>query len=138
MSSNISSSDLKAKALIDVLKKSQTVTDNYIVKYIATQPPKTDLHILEVVNKFATSDSYKTSILEKAYLTPIAPIEKQPELNKSAYSAYQVEETGESNCRGYCCLCLGFLFATPITGNSNLKVYKHPIVISGQGSTYTS
>ena len=71
MSSNISSSDLKAKALIDTLKKPQTVTENYIVKYICIQPPKTDLDILEIVKKFATSNNYKTSILEKAFHTPI-------------------------------------------------------------------
>ena len=126
MSSKLSSSDLKAKALIDTLKKPQRVSDNYSVKYIVTQPPETDLQILEVVNRFATSDSYKTSILEKAYPTPIAPIENQPELNKKTVlaaivSAYQVQETGESNGAKsnwgeYCCVCLGLLFATPYNG----------------------
>ena len=82
MSSNLSSSDLKAKALIDTLKTPQRVSDNYFVKYIVTQPPETDLQIVEVVNKFATSDTYKTSILEKAYPTPIAPIQNQPEKKK--------------------------------------------------------
>ena len=118
MSSNISSSDLRAKALIDTLKKPQQITDNYIVKYICTQPPKTELGILEVVRKFSTSDNYQTSILEKAFptriiATPSAPIEDQLEVNKYPYSVHQAEGTGERNCF---CLCLGFIFGRPYHG----------------------
>ena len=124
MSSNLSSSDLKAKALIDTLKNPQRVSDNYLVKYIVTQPPETDLQIVEVVNRFATSDTYKTSILENAYPTPIAPIQNQPEkktVSTAVVSAYQVEVTSENNgaestWREYCCQCLGLLFGTPYHG----------------------
>ena len=80
MSRKISSTDFKSKAIIDSIPKSLKVKENSIVKYIWSQPPASDLDLVQVIKKFDTVGPYKTGILEKAFL--FNPITEQP-LSKS-------------------------------------------------------
>ena len=73
MSKRFNSTNLKAKAIIDSIPKSLTVTENCIVHYQQGQPPTTTIKTIQHCQNLKTVAPYKTELIEKSFAITIEP-----------------------------------------------------------------
>ena len=61
MSVKKTSTDLKAEAIIDTIEQPSLVKDNLIFKYILSEPPNTEIKLIQIFNKLFNSAVYTSN-----------------------------------------------------------------------------
>ena len=83
LSKRLTSTNLKAKAIIYSIPKSLTVNKNTIVRYQQRQPPRTTSQTIQHCENLKTVAPYKTEILEKSFVITIEPNSESTQSNPS-------------------------------------------------------